>query len=467
MLFVSAGFLFAFLPLFLLAFMAVPGRAKRIVLLVGSIVFYLLSHLLRPFSILVLWVTVLWHYFAGIFLHRRRDRFLLGLFIVVDVLALISLRLLCNHLSAQYYFPFPTGASLYLLMGISYLIEQYRDPTLPAEDLSQTARYLTFFPIMLAGPLIRFRDFNEQCEQISFRMDSFARGARVFTVGLVKVMVGAILSEAYDNILQYGNMQVNLAIGFLSLCMMYLIAFFAFSGYSDMGVGLCNMIGMSVRRDYRSPLRATSPISYLRGFFASFYDFWEDYVTVPMSSLLHRAPWLSRMLSRSLYVIALTLWFRADRSAIWIALPLLIAVLFEELPRVGDFFKRRYGKPFGWLLTFTVAVFYWTLQRLGSYTKLLEYLNNLREVSGSYQSLYTYATSIGSDIIIVTVVALVILLPLSHTGKSLLQPATGKKSAVLEVAVMILLMALLLLTIVYFIPQFPQYAIDPYKYFII
>jgi hypothetical protein len=173
------------------------------------------------------------------------------------------------------------------------------------------------------------------------------------------------------------------------------------------------------------------------------------------------------MLSRSLYVIALTLWFRADRSAIWIALPLLIAVLFEELPRVGDFFKRRYGKPFGWLLTFTVAVFYWTLQRLGSYTKLLEYLNNLREVSGSYQSLYTYATSIGSDIIIVTVVALVILLPLSHTGKSLLQPATGKKSAVLEVAVMILLMALLLLTIVYFIPQFPQYAIDPYKYFII
>jgi alginate O-acetyltransferase complex protein AlgI len=92
MLFVSAGFLFAFLPLFLLTFMLVPVRAKRIVLLMGSIIFYFLSHLFRPFSVLVLWVSVLGHYFAGILLHRRRDRFLLGLFIAVDLLALVSLR---------------------------------------------------------------------------------------------------------------------------------------------------------------------------------------------------------------------------------------------------------------------------------------------------------------------------------------------------------------------------------------
>lgn len=467
MLFVSAGFLFAFLPLFLLTFMAVPARARRVVLLVGSLVFYLLSHLFRPFSILVLWVAVLGHYFAGILLHRRRDRALLALFIAIDLLALVSLRLLCNQMSSQYYFPFPTGASLYLLMGISYLIEHYRDPSLRADDLFQTALYLTFFPIMLAGPLIRFRDFNEQCGRLSFRMDTFARGARVFTVGLVKVMVAAVLCEAYDNILQYGNMQVNLAIGFLSLCMMYLIVFFAFSGYSDMGVGLCSMMGMSLHRDYRNPVTATSPMGYLRGFFVSLYDFWEDYVSGPLTALMPRFPWLRRLTDRTLYVLALTLWFRTDRSAVLIALPLLAAVLLEELTPIGRFFKRHIGKPFGWLLTFSVAVFYWTLQRLGSYAKLGEYLNNLREVSGSYQSLYTYATSIGSDIIIVTVVALVILLPLSHTGQSLMQPAVGRRQKIGEAAVMVLLMALLLLTFVYFIPQFPHYAVDPYRYFII
>jgi hypothetical protein len=88
-------------------------------------------------------------------------------------------------------------------------------------------------------------------------------------------------------------------------------------------------------------------------------------------------------------------------------------------------------------------------------------------VSGSYQSLYTYATSIGSDIIIVTVVALAVLLPLSHTGESLMQPAVGRKAAVRDAAVMLLLMMMLLLTFFYFIPQFPQYAVDPYRYFII
>lgn len=467
MLFVSAGFLFAFLPVFLLAFMAVPKKAKRALLLIGSIAFYAIAHIYSLFSVLVLWVAVLFHYFAGMLLHKYRDRFLLTLFVVIDVLILFSLRLLCNQTTEHFYFMFPTGASLYLLMGISYLIEHYKDPTLEADDLSRTALYLTFFPIMLAGPLIRYREFCEYTEQLTFRMDMFARGARFFTVGLVKVMVGAVLVEAYDNILQYSNLQVNLVIGFLSLIMMYLIVFFAFSGYSDMGVGLCTMMGIPLRRDYRNPLLATSPMSYLRGFFISFYEFWAEYVSTPLASLLSRFPRTCRLLDRTLYVLTLTLWFRTDNSAFYIAAPLLIAVLAEELTPLGAFLRRRIGKPIGWLLTLSITVMYWSMQKLGSYAKLAEYLHNLGEVSGSYQSLYTYATSIGSDFIIIAVVALLILMPLSHTKETLVETVLAKLKTVLEVMLMLLLMAMLLLTLIYFIPQFPQYAIQPYSYFVI
>ena len=467
MLFVSAGFLFAFLPVFLLAFMAVPKKAKRALLLIGSIAFYAIAHIYSLFSVLVLWVAVLFHYFAGMLLHKYRDRFLLTLFVVIDVLILFSLRLLCNQTTEHFYFMFPTGASLYLLMGISYLIEHYKDPTLEADDLSRTALYLTFFPIMLAGPLIRYREFCEYTKQLTFRMDMFARGARFFTVGLVKVMVGAVLVEAYDNILQYSNLQVNLVIGFLSLIMMYLIVFFAFSGYSDMGVGLCTMMGIPLRRDYRNPLLATSPMSYLRGFFISFYDFWAEYVSTPLASLLSRFPRTCRLLDLTLYVLTLTLWFRTDNSAFYIAAPLLIAVLAEELTPFGAFLRRRIGKPIGWLLTLSITVMYWSMQKLGSYAKLAEYLHNLGEVSGSYQSLYTYATSIGSDFIIIAVVALLILMPLSHTKETLVETVPAKLKTVLEVMLMLLLMAMLLLTLIYFIPQFPQYAIQPYSYFVI
>lgn len=467
MLFVSAGFLFAFMPIFLLAFMGVPNRAKRAVVLIGSIVFYILAHLYNPFAILVLWVTVLFHYFAGMLLHRRRDRFLLALFILVDLIALLSLRLLCNQTTEHYYYLFPTGASFYLLMGISYLIEHYRNPSLRAEDLSQTALYLTFFPIMLAGPLIRFGDFCEYSKQFTFRMDRFARGARFFTIGLVKVMVAAVLVEAYDNILQYSNMQVNLGIGFLSLVMMYLIVFFAFSGYSDMGVGLCTMMGLPVRRDYQNPLLATSPMTYLQRFFISFYDFWQDYVSVPLSGLFGGFARLRRCVDLILYMLALTLWFRTDLAAPLIVLPLLCAVLLEELTPLGTFLKRRCGKPFGWLLTMTVTVLYWTMQKLGSYGKLTEYLHNLSEVSGSYQSLYTYATSIGSDFIIVAAIALVILLPLSQTRDTLMPAVPAKLRIVKDVVITLILMVMLMLCIVYFIPQFPQYAVNPYTYFVI
>ena len=148
-------------------------------------------------------------------------------------------------------------------------------------------------------------------------------------------------------------------------------------------------------------------------------------------------------------------------------LPLLCAVLLEELTPLGAFFKRRIGKPLGWLLTLSVTVLFWTMQKLGSYGKLSEYLHNLSEVSGSYQSLYTYATSIGSDFIIVAALALAVLLPLSHTREALTPAVPARLRVAKDTAIMLVLMAMLMLCIVYFIPQFPQYAVAPYTYFVI
>lgn len=469
MLFASAGFLFAFLPIFLLLFMVVPARAKKPLLLIASITFYALANLRAPFSVLVLWVAVLFHYFAAMALKRWHDRLLLCLFIAVDVMAFFSLRLLCNQTMENYYFLFPVGASIYLLSGISYLIDHFRDRDLSADNLMDTALYLTFFPVMLAGPVIRYREFRAYAENISFHMNHFARGARFVTVGLIKCMaVAAVLTEAYDNILQYSNLQVNVGIGLLSLVMMYLIVFFAFSGYSDMGVGICIMLGMPIRRDYRNPLLATSPLNYLHGFFASFGAFMEDYVIEPLSRLSFATPRIRRALGMTVYVLALTLWFRVDWRAPLVALPLWVFLMLELIPPIGDFLHRRVvGKLLGWLLTLSVTTLYWTMQRLGNYEKLGEYLKNLIETSGSYQSLYTYATSIGSDFFIVAAIALVILLPLSHTGDTLSEHLPRKIRGIADVIISFVLMALLLLTLVYFMPQFPQYAVNPYAYFVI
>jgi len=469
LLFASAGFLFAFLPLFLLIFAIAPARAKKAVVLIGSIAFYVIANFHNPFSVVVLWLAILFHFFAGWALRRFRDRFLLFLFIAVDIMALFSLRLLCNQMLEQYYFAFPIGASLYFLMGISYLVDNYQMPNPGIYDLTTTALYLSFFPIMLAGPLIRFRDFREHIEHFSFRMENFARGARIMTLGLVKSMgVAAVLAEAYDNILQYSEMQVNIAIGFLSLVMMYLIVFFAFSGYSDMGVGICMMLGMPVCRDYRNPLAATSPMEYLRGFFNSFYVFMETYIIDPLEKLSFGPLWLRRGLGTACYVLSLTLWFRVSAGVFEIALPLLIVAVLETATPLGRFFKCRIGKLFGWILALVSAVFYWAMYQWGTYAAFGEYLRTLLTVSESYQSLYTYATSIGSDFIIVAVIALVVLMPLSGKQDLLTtEHVPAKVRPMAEVILALLMMAMLILTLVYFMPQFPQYATEPYAYFII
>jgi alginate O-acetyltransferase complex protein AlgI len=468
MLFASAGFLFAFFPLFMLMFAIVPDRAKKVAVLIGSVAFYVLANIYNPFSILFLWLAVLLHYFAALLLRRFHDRFLLILLITVDIMALFSLRLLCNQLLEQYYFTFPVGASIYFLMGISYLIDCYRNPAPQADDLMKTAMYLSFFPVLLAGPLIRFHDFREYAEHFSFRMDNFARGARVMTLGLVKCMgVGAVLAEAYDNILLYSEMQVNVTIGILSLAMMYLIVFFFFSGYSDMGAGICIMLGMPVDRDYRYPLTATSPMAYLKGFFHSFYEFFKVYVTDPLERCKFGSPYLRRVIGLVIYVLSLTLWFRVSPNVLWVACPLLLAVLVESIPPVSRFFRCRFGKICGWLLTFISTVVYWAMFEWGSYDEFRTYLGTLLEVSGSYQSLYTYATSIGSDFIIVGVIALVILMPLSSRRDPVGEHISAKVRPLVEVLVSLLLIVLLVLTLVYFLPQFPQYATAPYAYFVI
>lgn len=469
MLFASAGFLFVFLPLFLLIYALSPDKGKCAVILIGSIAFYVIANLNAPFSILVLWLTVLFHFFAGMALSRWHDRILLVLFLAVDVMAFFSLRLLCNQMLPQYYFTFPVGASLYLLMGASYLIEHYRDPSLRSDDLAQAALYLTFFPIMLAGPLIRFRDFAGYMKNLSCQMGNVARGMRLLTVGLIKTMaVAAVLTEAYDNILQYSDMQVNVWIGSISLVMMYLIVFFIFSGYSDMGVGICIMLGIPLHRDYRNPLQATSPMAYLKGFFASFYAFVEAYVMEPLARLEKLPMKLRRALGLTVYLLLLTLWFRVDARTVPIALPLLIAILLEELTPIGSFIRnRRLGKLIGWIFTFLLTSLFWTVQQLGSYGKLFEYIRNLLEATGSYQSLYTYATSIGFDFIIVAVIALSILMPLSHSGNTLAAHAPAKLQTLADAVISVILLTLFVMTLVYFMPQFPQYAVEPYSYFVI
>jgi hypothetical protein len=262
-------------------------------------------------------------------------------------------------------------------------------------------------------------------------------------------------------------MQVNVTIGILSLAMMYLIVFFFFSGYSDMGAGICIMLGMPVDRDYRYPLTATSPMAYLKGFFHSFYEFFKVYVTDPLERCKFGSPYLRRVIGLVIYVLSLTLWFRVSPNVLWVACPLLLAVLVESIPPVGRFFRCRFGKICGWLLTFISTVVYWAMFQWGSYDEFRTYLGTLLKVSGSYQSLYTYATSIGSDFIIVGVIALVILMPLSSRRDPVGEHISAKVRPLVEVLVSLLLIVLLVLTLVYFLPQFPQYATAPYAYFVI
>lgn len=469
MFFASAGFLFLFLPLFMLAFMVTPDRWKRYTLFAAGVLFYLLANWRTPLSVAILWFAVLFAYFYGAFLARHRRPVFLALGIAVNVLVFLFLRIFCNQLRGSYLFLFPVGASIFLLNAISYLLEHYRAEEAVEDNLLDTATYLTFFPVMMAGPLIPYRNFRLYLTKLTYKKEIMAKGARFFSMGLIKrVAVAAVLCEAYGNILQYSNLQVNVGIGLLSFFLMYLIVYFAFSGYSDMGVGLCVMMGIPVGADYRSPFSACAPSDYFHGFFSSFYRFFETNMIKPLEGCSFGSARGRRFLGECIYLVCFALWLRTDFFVLLALLPILALVALERLTAVGEFLhKKVLGRAVGWLLTLLLTSLFWMVLSLESFGALFEYFRNLLHVSGSYLSLYTFVTSIGMEFIVVAAVAVCVLLPLSRTKCYLSGKSDGKAAFMVDGMLTLVLLGLLFLTLSYFLPQFPKYAVQPYTYFVI
>lgn len=469
MLFASAGFMFLFLPVFLLLFMLSPDKSKKYVLFIAGLVFYVVVNIHSPLSIVVLWFAVLFQYFWGLLLSRFRRRPLLAIGVGVDVGVLLLLRILCNQTRDTYLFLFPVGASIYLLCAISYLVEHYRAREPMGDTLFDAALYLTFFPVMMAGPIIRYKDFRQYIAGLTYKTENFARGVRFFCMGMVKrIAVAAVLTEAYDNILHYSSLQVHFGIGLLSFSLMYLIVFFAFSGYSDMGVGLCVMMGMPLSPDYRQPFAAVSLSDYFHHFFISFYQFFEDYVIEPLGRLSFGSLRLRRTLGELIFLVCLSLWVRTDWPILVTVLPILLFVLLENLTGYGHFVKKNTaGRIFGHLFTLILLSMFWTMQRLDDFRQLWAYLQNLWQVSGSYQTLYTFVTSIGTEFILVAAVAVFVLLPISASRCYLSGKAESRVGVWGNILLTAVLLGLFLLTLLYYLPQYPQYAIHSFSYFVI
>ena len=249
MLFAAPSFLFLFLPLTLAIYALVPPKFRRYALLAFNLIFYIFVCRNAPISILLAFLTAAFTYSAGFAVavtHQRKTVLLSALVLGV---AFLIYRLF-HHTSLLAGSPYyPLGASFYLLSALSYLVDIYRNDAPHAKNFADLLLYMFFFPTIIVGPIIKYKDFGVLLEGEMLSLERFSVGVKCYISGFLKrLSVSAVLGYALEQLLAAAGDRFGIWIALLAFALMCGYLLFAIGGYYDMACGLMLMFGIGPPR---------------------------------------------------------------------------------------------------------------------------------------------------------------------------------------------------------------------------
>lgn len=289
MVFTSTVFLFAFLPIALLAYFLVPARFRVVPLLLVSLFFYAWG---EPRLVLLIMASAVINFLTGRVLVKvtRQRKAVLILGIVLNVLPLFVLKytdfILSNtgHVdaAARINLPLPIGVSFYTFMAIGYLVDIYRRRDEGSDSFVRFAAYLTMFPHLVAGPIVRWEHIGEQLRAPRFDARMFSYGAIRIATGMAKkTLVADQLAVTVDQL--FGLSQSpSVATAWLSMVLYSLQIYLDFSAYSDIAIGLAAMLGVRFHENFDYPYHAKSAADFWRRWHISLGSWFRDYIYIPM-----------------------------------------------------------------------------------------------------------------------------------------------------------------------------------------
>ena len=291
MVFCSLLFLYAFLPVCLLLYFLVPGlTGKNIVLLCASLVFYAWG---EPVYVFLMLAVAALNWGFGLLLEKKRSKGLLALCVALNLASLVVFKYAgflvenCNALfGAAFRVPqisLPIGISFYTFQALSYSVDVYRKDVGAQRSYWKFLLYVSMFPQLIAGPIVRYVDVAAQIESRESDPENVFRGVTRFCVGLgKKVLLADHVGQVADQLLG-GSFTGATTLGIWLGALMYMFQiYFDFSGYSDMAIGLGRIFGFRYMENFKLPYTAKSISEFWRRWHISLSSFFRDYVYIPL-----------------------------------------------------------------------------------------------------------------------------------------------------------------------------------------
>lgn len=294
MVFAGVPFLFVFMPVVLCAYFLCPDKGKNAVLLAASLLFYAWG---EPVYLFLMLGSITVSFFIGQALGRavsagRRRWLLIGalayhlgalcFFKYADFL-LAAAGALCGVSLPALGLPLPIGISFYTFQTLSYLIDVYRGVCAPQRRWDRLALYVSLFPQLIAGPIVRYRTVEQQIDRRIVTLAGCAAGMRRFTAGLVKkVLLANNAGLIFTQLLGEGALPQSVLGAWVGVIAFTFQIYFDFAGYSDMAIGLGRMFGFTFEENFNAPYLSRSITEFWRRWHISLGAWFRDYVYIPL-----------------------------------------------------------------------------------------------------------------------------------------------------------------------------------------
>lgn len=428
MVFSTPIFLFLFLPAVLVLNYIIPKKyiaAKNVVLLIASLFFYAWG---EPKNVLLMLLSIAVNYVCGLLLGRfdsdeKKRKVVLWASVVFN-LGLLFFFKYFNFVTGGLFpvIKLPIGISFFTFQIMSYTIDVYRRSVEPQKSLLKLALYISLFPQLIAGPIVRYIDVEKQLTYRECTAEKTARGMIRFSMGLAKkVIVSNTVAAICDGIFGSTN-TVPAFTAWVGVICYALQIYFDFSGYSDMAIGMGHMLGFDFLENFNYPYVSCSVQEFWRRWHISLSSWFRDYLYIPLGG--NRRGKVRTYINLIIVFACTGLWHGASFSFIVWG---LWHGLFLVIERLG--FKKvldKLPKFIGWIYTMLVVLVGWVFFRADTLSAAMKYLGEMFSFSGGVANGMAQFDNLS---FIITVIAIVLCTPVYQFLKGKLEKTEGGKKA--------------------------------------
>lgn len=345
MVFSSMVFMCVFLPAVFVLHCILPGiRAKNALLLLASVLFYAYG---EPVYIILLFISTLLNYFCacGIdrFQNHRKGILVLAVICNLGILIVFKytdfiLGMVNSVTGLQLPLPqirMPIGISFFTFQAMSYVIDVYRETTRAQKNYAKVLLYISFFPQLIAGPIVKYHDVAAEIDQRTVTLDGVALGIRRFSAGLCKkVLLANTLGLVADNLFGASSGSINGAGAWLGAISYMLQIYFDFSGYSDMAIGLGWMFGFHFKENFNYPYISGTIREFWRRWHMSLSGWFLEYLYIPLGG--NRKGKFRTVVNKMIVFLCTGIWHGAAVNFLfWGVYHGFFLMLEEYIPWIG------------------------------------------------------------------------------------------------------------------------------------